>query len=177
MYALSDATDIAEEFVSRLGTACERVQIAGSIRRRVLAVRDIDLVVLPRQAATKTLFGATGSQDLLAVRLAELEDRRMVDFQSNGPRYKRISYSASDDPIPIDIYLATPESWWTTVLIRTGSRLHNIAMAGRAVERHLVLKSDGSGIFSAGGLPLTVRSEEEAFQILGVPYKLPEERE
>ncbi len=177
MFALSDATPIAEDFIGRLGCACERVQIAGSIRRRVLSVRDIDLVVLPRQAATRTFFGMPDSQDLLALRLSELKDRGMVDFQSNGPRYKRIFFSACDDPIPIDLYVATPESWWTTVLVRTGSRLHNIAMAGRALERHLVLKSDGSGIYSAGGLPLTIRSEEEAFHVLGVPYKQPEERE
>ncbi len=177
MFALSDATTIAGDFIGRLGCACERVQIAGSIRRRVLSVRDIDLVVLPRQAATRTFFGAPDTQDLLGVRLLELKSRGMVDFQSNGPRYKRIFYAASDAPIPIDIYVATPESWWTTVLVRTGSRLHNIAMAGRALERHLVLRSDGSGIFSAGGLPLTIRSEEEAFHILGVPYKQPEERE
>ncbi len=46
MFALSDATTIAEDCIARLGCACERVQIAGSVRRRVLCVRDIDLVVL-----------------------------------------------------------------------------------------------------------------------------------
>ena len=98
-------------------------------------------------------------------------------MESNGPKCKRLMFEYADEPVPVDIYVGTPESWWTLVLIRTGSRVHNLAMAGHAIERHMVLKGDGSGLLSAGGLPIPVRSEEEVFQMLGVPYKHPEERE
>ncbi len=48
------------------------------------------------------------------------------------------------------------------MLVRTGSQLHNIAMAGPS-----------SGIYSSSGLPLTIRSEAEAFHILRISYKQP----
>lgn len=177
MFPLSEATGIAENLVARLSTVCDKIQIAGSIRRGCVAVRDIDLVLIPRFTRPNEpgLLGAP--QNLLVVRLAQLVDKGLIAMESNGPKYKRFTYAYADEPVPVDLYIGTPETWWTLVLVRTGSRVHNLGMAGHAIERHMVLKGDGSGLISTGGLPIPVKSEEEIFQILGVPYRAPEERE
>lgn len=45
----ADAVLIAEDLVRELAPLCERIEIAGSIRRMKYVVNDIDLVVIPRE--------------------------------------------------------------------------------------------------------------------------------
>ena len=47
----------------------------------------------------------------------------------------------------LDIYVATPETWATLLLIRTGSRAHNIKLCARARAMGMRLHADGSGLF------------------------------
>ncbi|GAJ14573.1 unnamed protein product, partial [marine sediment metagenome] len=44
---LEQAQKIAEEVVKRLSPYCQRIQIAGSIRRQKPQVRDVDIVLIP----------------------------------------------------------------------------------------------------------------------------------
>ena len=45
---LEDAEELAGEIVEHIHPFCERVEIAGSIRRKKSEVRDIDLVLIPK---------------------------------------------------------------------------------------------------------------------------------
>lgn len=45
---LAQARAVADLLVSYLAPACERIEIAGSIRREVPEVKDIELVAIPR---------------------------------------------------------------------------------------------------------------------------------
>ena len=78
--------------------------------------------------------------------------------------------------VQIDLYLATESTWWTLLLIRTGSRDHNIKLAMRAQELHMQLKADGSGLLSPGGSLIRIESEEDIFKHLRLPFKEPKER-
>ena len=55
--ALMEATGLAGELVALLQPACERIEIAGSIRRQRPDVGDVELVVVPRLKAPLGLFG------------------------------------------------------------------------------------------------------------------------
>lgn len=92
--------------------------------------------------------------------------------------------------IDLDIYVATPETWATLLLIRTGSAAHNIRLCSRAKNMGMKLHADGSGLFSIrekvnfyGAVErrdeelLASNSEEEIFKALGLPYEEPERRE
>ena len=98
-------------------------------------------------------------------------------METNGPKIKRLLNKSNGISIPIDIYLASDASWWTLKLIRTGSRDHNILLARRAIEKHMVLKADGTGMLTAGGDIIPIDSEEDVFRHLGVPFSPPEQRE
>ena len=78
--------------------------------------------------------------------------------------------------MPITIRIADEDSWWTTLLITTGSHGHNIAMSCRAFDRGLRLRGDGSGLFEADGTRVVVHSEEEIFAVLGLDYRIPSAR-
>ena len=85
-------------------------------------------------------------------------------------------FIAAKTGIPVDLYIATPETWTTLLLIRTGSKEHNIKLAQRARELGMKLRASGDGIEDAKGQLLRVSSEEELFSLLQVPYISPEGR-
>jgi DNA polymerase (family 10) len=179
MFPDTFARQIAQDLVDDLSGYCERIEIAGSLRRRKRVVNDIDIVVIPKFVETSddTLFGEPVRDNLLDRKLAQLCLLGELIIEANGPRIKRFVRIVDGDTTPIDIYIAHEQSWSTTLLIRTGSRVHNIKLAKKAMVLHMRLLGDGSGLLTAGGTIIPVQSEEEIFQLLGLSYRSPEERE
>jgi DNA polymerase/3'-5' exonuclease PolX len=179
MFPYSFAREIAEDLVNELSGFCDRIKIVGSLRRRRQAVHDIDIIAIPRfvQVNDETLFGEPVQDNLLEKRLSQLCLRGELNLEVNGSKIKRFLKTVDDDTIPIDIYIATEQTWWTLLLIRTGSRNHNITLARRAMDLHMHLKADGSGLLTPGGSLIPIHSEEEIFRHLGLSYRSPEERE
>lgn len=157
--------------------AVSRIQIAGSIRRRQPDVHDIDIVAIPafQEEEDQNLFGGKVRKNLFDGKLSELCLNGYLQLESNGDKIKR--FTIDEDTPQIDIYIADEDTWHTLLLIRTGSREHNIRLAIRARDLHMQLKADGSGLIAPGGELLKVRSEEEIFERLGLPYRSPEERD
>ena len=79
--------------------------------------------------------------------------------------------------INVDIYWATHSSWGTLLLIRTGSKQHNIKLASLAKSRGWQLKASGDGLFDAYKRRITGDDEEGIFKALGLPFIPPGERE
>jgi len=76
----------------------------------------------------------------------------------------------------LDVYIATPEIWATLLLIRTGSKEHNIYLCTRARQKGMKLHADGSGLFRALER-VAGDTEESIFKTLGLDYVIPERRE
>jgi DNA polymerase/3'-5' exonuclease PolX len=81
----------------------------------------------------------------------------------------------------VDIYIADERTWPTLVLIRTGSRDHNIKLCNEARKKGMVLHADGSGIGHI--LPdgtetkiIPFKGEAHIFELLGLPYVEPRKR-
>jgi DNA polymerase/3'-5' exonuclease PolX len=157
----SDARDIAERIVTALAPACHRIEIAGSLRRRRPEVGDIDLVLIPR------------SRVALEILIRELYGRKP---EKSGEHYLMLK---SFDGIQVDLYLATPATWATLLLIRTGSKAHNITLCQRARKFNLKLHANGDGMESlCGHHPLiAIEREEQVFTLLALPYREPWERD
>ncbi|GAI93344.1 unnamed protein product [marine sediment metagenome] len=142
--------------VKALEPYCDRVVVAGSIRRQKPTVRDIDLVLIARdrQNLDSALLG-------------------MGNYKMSGMKIARIEM----DSIPLDIYFATPETFATLLLIRTGSVESNIRLATLAKKRGWRLAASGGGLFNEKGERIAGDSEQSLFEALGLPYKEPWERE
>lgn len=179
MFPYSFAREVAEQFIYDIRDTCEQVEIVGSLRRTKEIVNDIDIIAIPRflQVDDDTLWGDPIQQNLLDQRLSQLCVDNRLYLHMNGPKIKRFVKSADGDDVPIDIYIANKQTWWTLMLIRTGSRNHNIMLARRAIELHMQLKADGSGLLSPGGSLIPIESEKHIFHHLHLPYRMPEERE
>ncbi|MDP2886761.1 MAG: hypothetical protein Q8P51_17275 [Ignavibacteria bacterium] len=179
MFPDTFARDIAEDFINQISAACDRIEIVGSLRRLKIVVNDIDILVIPRfiQMEDETLFGGPYQENQLDKQLSQLCLSRDLELKANGSKIKRFLKTVDGDTVPIDLYIATEQTWWTLLLIRTGSRNHNIKLARRAMELRMHLKADGSGLLTDAGGIITVHSEEDVFRHLGLEYLPPEERD
>lgn len=180
LYPYSVAHNVATQLIGELASSCERIEIAGSLRRKRSQVHDIDIVAIAKveQVPDDTmLFGEPMNKNLLDEKLAELCFSGQLIPVTHGSKVRRF---VVDTPqlrkLQIDIYLADASTWTTILLIRTGSKEHNIRLAQRAIQKRMQLKADGSGIISAGGSTLAIESEADLFRHLDLPYLPPEER-
>ncbi len=164
---LNQARTLAEQIVTALRPHCAKVLIAGSIRRERPAVHDIDIVAIP-----------TNQGQLLG---ALMQFGRIKGGE-------KILQVVMPDGFVADIYIATPDTWPTLCLIRTGSAAHNIMLCKRARTMGMRLHADGRGLFKGGfqrgdgswvpEKPIPgLTTEVDIFRALQVPYREPRERE
>jgi len=151
---LKRAQKIAEGIVGGLEQYCEQIEVAGSIRRKKPQVQDIDLVLIPRD------------RDALDHRLAQLGK-----LQMSGLKIARVQM----EEITLDVYYATPETWATLLLIRTGSTENNIRLCSLAKKKGWHLAASGEGLFNERG-ERVAGDEVSIYKALGIPYEEPEER-
>lgn len=183
LYPHDLARRVATAIVDYLRPACERIEIAGSLRRQRKSVHDIDLVVISRQkrvAAQQRGFFAdndTIEKPAIELKLVELLEAGKIHDLTVGN--KIIRCTATKTGIPIDIYLAKESTWATILLVRTGSKEHNVMLAQEARRRGMILKADGTGLISATTKKPVGAFREEAhlFRFLGMPYINPANRE
>ena len=171
MFPAGVARAVARKIVEELRPACDRIEIAGSLRRGNPAVHDIDLVLLPKTSSEEFSLGGS---NLLEELLEHLVQRGSLASVRGKDKVK--CFVATKTGIPIDLYVAGAETWATLLLIRTGSKEHNIRLAQRARELGMKLRASGDGIEDGHGNMLKVDAEEDVFRILGLPYLAPEER-
>jgi len=117
-----------------LGQHISKIEICGSIRRKKEFVNDVDLVIITNPEASYQ-FGQESFNDTV-IRLNEKETPLL------GKKIKRFWYKN----ISIDIYIATEETFETLMLIRTGSKEHNIRLTTAARSKGLKLYASGSGL-------------------------------
>ena len=156
---MEQAKPIAERVKATLSPHCDRIEIAGSIRRGKPFVHDIDLVMIPK----------SGEELMLNSLLCG-----MGTIEVDGPRLKRLRLPREN--ITIDIYLATPATWAILLLIRTGSAESNIRLSSLARSKGWRLKADGAGLFDEDGNRIAGDTEQSIFEALGIPYQEPSER-
>lgn len=123
---LEKAKAFANMVVKALEPYCDKIEVAGSVRRQRSIVNDIDLVIIPRDR-----------QNL------DLALMRMGNYKMSGMKIARVEM----DSIPLDIYFATPETFATLFLVRTGSKENNIRLATLAKKRGWRLAASGDGLF------------------------------
>jgi DNA polymerase/3'-5' exonuclease PolX len=113
----ADALAIAEHLVNRLKPGCERIIIAGSLRRQKREIGDIEVVAQPKLTPALDLFGepvAGMEHSGLDERLASLGTE---GYTKNGPKYKQFIFGGAS----VDLFIASQETWGCVATIRTGS--------------------------------------------------------
>ena len=158
---LHDADAVVGGLLNRLRevSAVRRIEPAGSLRRRRSTIGDLDL--LAAVDAAEPLFGA-------------LDDLLQVDHVLSAGTDKS-SIVLRDGP-QVDLMVCAPKDWGTHLVHFTGSKEHNVALRGRALDRGLSLSEKGFKVVETGEL-LHAATEEEVYARLDLPWIPPELRE
>ena len=161
---------IAERIVEALRPYCERIELAGSLRRERPLVGDVEIVAIPRRL--RDLFGDPLDGPTL---LDSFLDDRGVLFSKRGERYQQFRYGHQT---MVDLFLPTVETWGSVFTIRTGSWefsrwLVTPQGAGGAAPDGLVFRD---GRLWANGRLLATPEEVDVFHALGLVYIEPAQR-
>ena len=108
---------VAHQLLEKLAPACERIELAGSLRRRAERVGDIEIVAIPR--LNRDLFGqarGTSAVDDLLLTWP-------VELTRNGAKFKQFMFATGGGHVyQCDLFLQPdPATWAVNFMIRTGS--------------------------------------------------------
>jgi DNA polymerase/3'-5' exonuclease PolX len=201
---LATAGKLAIELQDLLDPACERIEIAGSVRRNWSKrfdeagskeiVNDLELVCIPKpDKDPKKLVSEVGDgcavENLLARWRHENSIKPDPDVSRDGPLYKRFIWR---ELCLVDLFIVRPPRCWGVILtVRTGdkdftrtlvtSRAQGGAMPAhlRCHEGHLcrVASHEGDPKSACGkACMITVETEAAFFSELGIPFVPPERR-
>ena len=158
---IHDADALMAGLVDRLRgvSGVRRIEVAGSLRRRRPTIGDLDLLA--------------AVDDPVAV-IAALDGLREVD-KVVAAGTDKTSIILADGP-RVDLMVCTPAAWGTHLVHFTGSKDHNIALRGMALDRGWSLSEKGWKVIDTGELLLDAE-EADVYERLGMPWIPPEIRE
>jgi DNA polymerase (family 10) len=135
------------------------IEPAGSLRRRKATIGDLDLL-----AAT----------DDPARLIRALDRLTTVEHVLNAGTDKS-SIVLAEGP-QVDLMVCPPAAWGSHLVHFTGSKEHNVALRGMALDRGLSLSEKGFKVVESGELQ-PVATEEEVYERVDLPWIPPELRE
>ncbi len=158
---IHDADELMAGLLERLREVrgVRRIEVAGSLRRRRSTIGDLDLLA---------------AVDDPAAVIAALDGLREVD-KVVAAGTDKTSILLADGP-RVDLMVCTPAAWGTHLVHFTGSKDHNIALRGMALDRGWSLSEKGWKVIDTGELLLDAE-EADAYERLGLPWIAPELRE
>lgn len=173
----------AKEICDVLMPACERIIVAGSLRRRKEKVGDIEIVYVPKFVERQAgLF----EEDIIHVNLVDLEiqaliDRCIIDKRRNvkgsevwGEKNKLAVHVKTD--IPVDLFSTTLEAWYNYLVCRTGGMRNNTIIAEAYQRKGCTWNPYKPGYTTKDGMRIANRSEAEVYENAGLRYLHPWER-
>jgi len=168
---LEKAKAIAEKVKAMLETSCDRITIAGSIRRQKPDVGDIELLCIPWYSA---------GVDMLDAKIKSMIYFGMLGYRLNkrgskvyGPKNKLLFHLPGG--IGVDIFSTDELCWPVALVVRTGGEKTNKEISTRALQRGMRFRAYGDGFDTPDG-HLQCKSEQEVFQAVGLRYLEPWER-
>ena len=159
---LEEAGKLADAIKAAVEVHCDKVEVAGSIRRRKPEVHDIDFVVV-----------AKSDSDWQGIN--EVLRRLKAKPNCSGNQLIKAYLPCQNGLFQVDFYRAKPSTFGIHLLIRTGSADHNMWLAGYAISKGMRLKYSEGLIKDA--TPIAGEDEKGVFSALGLPCPLPSERE
>ena len=136
-----------------------RAEVAGSVRRHLETVGDIDIVAAVR-----------GTPSLVASAIAH--GRGVREVLGGGGPIVTIRY---DDGTSLDLRCVSEERFPLALWWATGSTTHTADVMRRAAARGITIGSDA--VRGADGRPIALGDEAAIYAIAGLPYIAPELRE
>ena len=158
------AKKMADKYLNILKPYCDRIEIAGSIRRKKKNdIKDVEIVLIPK--GSKLLqFKET------------VEKWRKIKGEAIGKYTQR----QTEDGVILDIFIANKNNWGLIFAIRTGSAEYSHKVLANGWVSRGYNSKDGV-LIPSEKIPLKekvfIYEEEDLFNLIGIPYVEPERRE
>jgi DNA polymerase (family 10) len=156
-YAIAE--QYAEPYINYLkkDKNIDKIEVAGSYRRKKETVGDIDILVTCKEGkeVTKRFTNYSDVQQVLS----EGETRASVILHNN---------------LQVDLRVVNEKSYGSALMYFTGSKTHNIAIRKIATKQNW--KINEYGVFE-NNKRIAGKTEEEIYKLLDLPYIPPELRE
>lgn len=177
----ADALAVALRLQAMIAPACERIAIAGSLRRLKPMVGDIELLFVPKLAERP--------DGLFDSRIVSVADEVCEKLLKDGILAKRPNVNGHfawgeanklaihvPTGIPVDLFATSQPNWYVALVIRTGSKETNLLLTTGAQKQGGSLMAYGSGVKWGDGTITPAKSEEHVFRLCGVNYRQPKDR-
>jgi DNA polymerase (family 10) len=158
--SLEQAEQVGARVVDVLTPHCEMIAVAGSVRRRKPVVGDVDIVAVPSDGGSLAC-----AEEVLSV----------FEALGVGSGAGLRTRSAVVDGIQVDLWLVRKEGWGASLQFATGSKEENIRL--RVLAKRRGWKLSQYGLFNGDGRMIAGETEESVYEALGVPFRLPWERD
>ena len=152
----TQALQIAEKVKQELEPHCERIEIAGSIRRKKPEVKDIEIVAIP-----KSTWGG----------LKNIVDKWK---KVKGELPCKYTQRILPEDIKLDLFFATERNFGLIFAIRTGSAEYSHYVLANGWVKAGYKSIDG--ILTKNNQQQEVREEIDLFNLIKIPYVEPEKR-
>jgi DNA polymerase (family 10) len=158
---LDTAQEQAEELIDYLKEKAKgkisRIQAAGSLRRRLETIGDLDILVTGKSAH--------------AVMDSFINYPKVKEILAKGDTKSSVVLSSGTQ---VDLRFLKPQAFGAGLYYFTGSKAHNVAT--RTLAKQKGLKINEYGVYR-GKKRVAGKTEEEIFKVLGLSYIPPELRE
>lgn len=183
-FPAGEAKTVATEIMRWLDPTCERLVMAGSIRRQKATVGDVEILYnskTEKRPDPSDMFSSV-SVNLADEVIAMMENAGVLERRKNvagretfGPLNKLMRHRASG--IPVDLFSEPDlDDWWRSLVIRTGPKELNVRLITTAAKRGIKVHAYGLGLTDMRGNPVACDSEEQFFSICNIPYLPPNRR-
>ncbi len=167
---LKEMEAVAKQLRDDLEPFRERIENAGSIRRRMESIGDVEVVAIPHreyreikptQADMFLRQGRLDEVSLLWEHLDVLHAEHHITYHKRGDRYRQFALSG----VQVDVFTAVPASFGLILMIRTGSA---------EFSKHMVTRLKVNGYCSRDGRVYRLGERNEP---TGDPIPTPEEKD
>jgi DNA polymerase/3'-5' exonuclease PolX len=156
---ITQAQTIADRVKAELSPHCERIEIAGSVRRQKPDVKDIEIVMIPKPYDV----------GLFASGIATVIEQWP---KVKGDLPCKYTQRILPEGIKLDIFIAQEVNWGWILALRTGSSDYNIAVLLPRLKQHGYTAKDGL-IYDQEGSLVRVYEEAHIFEMCGLGYVSP----
>lgn len=177
------ALPIATNLLEILRPFCEKVAIAGSIRRMQPKVGDVELLYIPKWEEK------ISNGELIPKKINKSQEKIEELINSNVLSLRRKSNGTTafgkkvkllvdnQSQIPIDLFACEKNQWINNLVSRTGGKMTNITIASHAKRMGWNwLMCDAGFVNKQTHEAFIPEKEEDVFGFVRIPYMTPEER-
>lgn len=181
---LAEAEVAAATLVGLLRPGCERIEVAGSIRRKAADVKDIEVVAVPMFGAD--MFNSVGD-DMLNRQIVHLATSRAIryrnprkaepvpEYDMRDRKYYPLWLPWKDGLFAVDLFVVRPPAQWGAIFaIRTGPADYSARLVTRAKEHGV--RCEQGRLIDEDGDTVDTPEERDFIEECGMPFIPSEQR-